>query len=82
VPNAGHTLNGRSVSGSGEARNFNLEAQKLNALSAVLDPFLTRLKITLNTLHQFFGDAGQFVLRDILDDVVEPAFARWLLSLL
>jgi hypothetical protein len=73
VPNAGHSLNRCAVCGTSEAGDLNLEAQQLDALRSVVDPFFAGLKVILDTLEQFVRNSGKFGLVDVVDEVVEPS---------
>ena len=68
-----HALDGRAVSRAAKAGDLQLQAQKLDALRAALDPLPAAFDVVLDATQQVVGDLPQRALINVLDEVIEPA---------
>ncbi len=73
VPDLGHALDRRTVVAPLDAGQLDLEAQKLHALRAILDPLLAAHQIVIDPAQKVFRDGAQLHVADFIDEVVKPA---------
>ena len=79
VANLGHTFDWRSIRSAVETRYLDLEAEQLDALRAILDPFAAALDVVGNAANQVVGNVLEFDVVDVVNEVVKPALRRCLL---
>ena len=74
MPDLGHALNRCAIASALQPWHFNLQAQELNALRAVVNPLAAAFKVVRNTTQEVFRDPRQFGFFDLVRQVVKPPF--------
>ena len=72
VPHLAHALDGRTVSRASKAGDLNLQAQQLDALSSLFNPFLSARQIVTDAAHELFRDHRQGAVINVINKVAEP----------
>ena len=77
MANLAHAFNGSAVCSALQSRYLNLQAKKLDALSAILNPLSAACQIVLNATQELIGNPDQLSLIDLIDKVAEPLLSTF-----